>query len=171
MIVVSFWELTRRDSPAEVVLAATTILVEFSIVGMALFKVWKYARRSIELHQNPAYILYSDPRCLSKWGFLYVQFEAPTYFFMFPMLIYTLVKCLVIALGQSNGVVQAIALVVLELAVLVGISTMRPYMDKKTNGLNIAIAAMNFLNVVFLLFFTGIFGVPVRNAFIPLICR
>lgn len=132
-------------------------------MGMALFKVWNYARRSIELHQNPAYILYSDPKCLDKWGFLYVQYKAPMYFFMFPMLAYTLIKCLFIALGQRNGEIQAIALVVLELGVLIGISTLRPYMDKKTNALNIAIAAINFLNVMFLLFFTGIFGVPVSS--------
>jgi hypothetical protein len=157
----SFWEITRRDSSGEVVLAVTLFLWITIVIVTGLVKVWKHARRSIELHQNPAYILYSDSRCLNTWGPLYVQYNATVYYFMFPMFAYTLIKCLFIALGQGNGVLQAIAIMVLELAVLLAVSIMRPYMDKKTNGLHIAIAAVNFTNAILLLFFTGILGVPV----------
>jgi hypothetical protein len=161
MVVLCFWELTKRDSAAEVVLAISTIITMMVILAWAALKVWRIARRSIKMHKNPAYILYSDPKALNKWGFLYVQFKATMYYFIVPILFYVFVKGLFIGLGQGNGTVQAIALVIIEAALLITISVMRPYMDKKTNAFNISIAAVNFFNVLLLLFFTGIFNLPV----------
>jgi hypothetical protein len=161
MVILCFWELTKRDSPAEVVLAISTIVTMLVILGWAALKVWRIAQRSIKMHKNPAYILYSDPKALNKWGFLYVQFKATMYYFIVPCLFYILVKGLFIAFGQGNGTAQAIALVIIEAALLITISIMRPYMDKKTNAFNISIAAVNFFNVLLLLFFTNIFNLPV----------
>ncbi len=161
MCVLCFWELTKRDSAAEVVLAIFTIVTMVSILGWASSKVIRIAKRSITMHKNPAYILYSDPHSLNKWGFLYVQFKASSYFFIVPILGYLLVKGMFIGLGQGNGVVQAIALVLLEAGFLITVCVLRPYMDKKTNAFNISIAAVNFIGAIFLLFFTEVFNQPV----------
>jgi hypothetical protein len=161
MVILCFWELTKRDSPALVVLAISTIVTMMVILGWAALKVWRIAKRSIKMHKNPAYILYSDPKALNKWGFLYVQFKATMYYFIVPILLYTLIKGLFIGFGQGNGTAQAIGLVIVEAALLITISIMRPYMDRKTNAFNISIAAVNFFNVLLLLFFTGIFNIPV----------
>jgi uncharacterized membrane protein len=91
---------------------------------------------------------------------LYIQFKAQMYFFIIPMLLYIFVKSLFIGMAQGSGKTQSVALVVLELGLLIAISTMRPYMDKKTNVFNISIAAVNFTNAILLLFFTGVFGLP-----------
>lgn len=160
MVVLCFWEMTKRDSAAEVVLAISTIVTFLVILTWASIKVWRIARRSIAMHKNPAYILYSDPKALNKWGFLYVQFKATMYYFIFIMLIYILIKGMFIAFAQTAGTVQAVALVIIEAALLITVSILRPYMDKKTNAFNISIASMNFFNVILLLFFTGIFNVP-----------
>jgi hypothetical protein len=161
MVVLCFWELTKRDSAAEVVLAIFTIVMMISILGWATSKVIRLARRSIAMHKNPAYILYSDPVSLNKWGFLYVQFKATAYYFILPVLVYILIKGMFIGLGQGSGTLQAIALVLIEAALLIGLSVLRPYMDKKTNGFNIAIAAVNFLSAIFLLVFSNVFNQPV----------
>ncbi|KAF2093813.1 TRP-domain-containing protein [Rhizodiscina lignyota] len=160
MVVICFWELTVRDSPAEVVLAIATIVVMLSILAWAALKVWRIAQRSIAMHKNPAYILYSDPVALNKWGFLYVQFRATAYYFVVPILLYILVKGMFIGLAQKSGVTQAVSLVIIEAASLIALSVMRPYMDKKTNGFNIAIAAVNFLGAIFLLVFSNVFNQP-----------
>lgn len=160
MVVLCFWELTKRDSAAEVVLAISTIVTMLVILTWASIKVWRIARRSIALHKNPAYILYSDPKALNKWGFLYVQFKATMYYFIFIMLIYILIKGMFIAFAQTASIVQAVALLIIEAALLITISILRPYMDKKTNAFNISIASINFFNVILLLFFTGVFNVP-----------
>ncbi|KAF2719648.1 TRP-domain-containing protein [Polychaeton citri CBS 116435] len=160
MVVLCFWEFTRIDSGAEVVLAVFTVFTMIGILAWASAKVIRLARRSISMHKNPAYILYSDPISLNKWGFLYVQYKATAYFFVVPALIYILLKGMFVGLAQGNGVVQAIALLIIEAIFLIGVCVMRPYMDKKTNAFNISICVVNFLNAIFLLIFTAIFGQP-----------
>jgi hypothetical protein len=160
MMMLSFWELTQRDSAGLVVLAILTCLTMIGILAWASSKVVRIAQRSIAMHKNPAYILYSDPISLNKWGFLYVQFKAAAYWFIIPWLGYLLVKAMFVGFAQSSGKAQAIALVLIELGLLVGVSILRPWMDKKTNGFNIAIAAVNFLSSFFLLMFTEIFKQP-----------
>ncbi|KAF2848374.1 TRP-domain-containing protein [Plenodomus tracheiphilus IPT5] len=160
MMVLSFWELTQRDSAGLVVLAILTMLTIIGVLAWASSKVVRIAQRSITMHKNPAYILYSDPTALNKWGFLYVQFKAAAYWFIIPWLGYLLLKAMFVGLAQDSPKVQAIALLIIELALLVGVSVLRPWMDKKTNGFNIAIAAVNFLSAFFLVMFTEIFGQP-----------
>ena len=163
MVVLCFWELTQNDSGAEMVLAIFTIFTMIGILGWASSKVIRLARRSIAMHKNPAYILYSDPVSLNKWGFLYVQFKATAYFFIVPVLIYILVKGMFIALAQSSGVAQAVALVIIEAVFLIAVSILTPYMDKKTNAFNISICVINFISAIFLLVFTNIFNQPVST--------
>lgn len=160
MVVLCFWELTKRDSSAEVVLAIFTVITMIMILGFAASKVILLAKRSIEMHKNPAYILYADPTALNKWGFLYVQYKATAYYFIVPWLAYVLLKGMFVGLSQNGATLQAVALVIIEAAWLVGCSVMRPFMDKKTNGFNIAIAAINFLSAIFLLVFSNVFNQP-----------
>jgi Transient receptor potential (TRP) ion channel len=163
LVVLCLWELTERDSAAEVVLAICTFVTVLALLFWGSIKVWRIARRSIALHRNPAYGLYSDPKTLHKWGFLYVTFQASMYFFVVPLLCYILIKGALVAFGQSSGTVQAVAFLILETAVLITVSIMKPYMDKKTNALNISIAAVNFFNVILMLFFSNIFNIAVSH--------
>jgi hypothetical protein len=160
MTVLCLWEFTQVDSPAEVVLAIFFFFGMTGTLAWAAMKVIRLAKRSVEMHKNPAYILYSDPAALNKWGFLYVQFRATAYYFILPTLVYILVKGMFIAFGQGNGTVQAIALLLIEAIALIGASVIRPWMDKSTNTFNISICAINFLNTIFLLVFTEIFNQP-----------
>ncbi|TIA38966.1 TRP-domain-containing protein [Aureobasidium pullulans] len=160
MVVLCFWEFTKCDSAAEVVLAVFTVFTMIGILAWASSKVIRLARRSVSMHKNPAYILYSDPVSLNKWGFLYVQFKATAYFFIVPVLGYLLLKGMFVALGQGSGTLQAIAFLIIEAVFFIIVCVLTPYMDKKTNAFNIAICFFNFLNSIFLLFFTGIFSLP-----------
>ncbi|KAL8637470.1 MAG: hypothetical protein Q9228_005265 [Teloschistes exilis] len=160
MTVLCLWELTKRDSAAEVVLALFFFFSMAVSLGWAALKVYRIAQRSVSMHKNPAYILYSDPTALNKWGFLYVQFRATAYYFIMPVLLYILVKGMFIAFGQGSGIAQAVGLVIIEAFFLIGVSILRPWMDKKTNAFNISIAAINFLNAIFLLVFTAVFNQP-----------
>jgi hypothetical protein len=91
---------------------------------------------------------------------LYVQYRATAYYFVVPYLAYILVKGMFIGLSQPAPVVQTVALVILEAAMLVAVCVMRPWMDKKTNIYNISIASVNFLNAIFLLVFSDVFNPP-----------
>lgn len=154
------WELTQRDSAAEVVLAIFFFFGILTLLAYAAFRIISIARRSISLHRNPAYILFSDPHTLNKWGFLYVPYRASGYYFFIAVLAHVLLKSFFIGLSQFNGTVQAVALVLIEAGALIAASVLRPWMDKSTNSFNIAIYAINFINAVFLLIFTDVFGQP-----------
>jgi len=160
LCVLCFWEFTQNDSPAEIVLAVFFLLGMIITLGWAATKVIRIARRSVTMHRNPAYILFSDPQALNKWGFLYVQFRASAYYFIIPVLGYILIKSMFVAFAQGRGNVQAVGFILVEAAALIGASVLRPWMDKKTNAFNIAICAMNFLNSIFLLIFTEVFNQP-----------
>ena len=163
MCILCLWELTVRDSAAEVVLAVFYFVAMTVALFWAAFKVIRMAKRSVSMHKNPAYILYSDPTALNKWGFLYVQYRATAYYFIFPQLAHILLKALFVALGQNSAVAQAVGLLIVEAIWLIAVSILRPWMDKKTNTFNIAIAAVNFLNTIFLLIFTDVFNEPVSS--------
>ncbi|KAF8461925.1 hypothetical protein BDZ91DRAFT_797689 [Kalaharituber pfeilii] len=160
MSILCLWELTVRDSKAAVVLAIFFFLTVVGVLTWAAIKVIQLAQRSVAMHKNPAYILYSDPSALNRWGFLYIQYRATAYYFVVPALLYILIKATFIAFGQSVGTVQAVALLIVEFGYLIGVAKMKPWMDKKTNIFNISIASINTLNSIFLLVFTGIFKEP-----------
>ncbi|KAL1966181.1 hypothetical protein VTN77DRAFT_4733 [Rasamsonia byssochlamydoides] len=160
MVVLCLWELTRRDSVAEAILAAIMFASMTGVLAWAALKVIRLAKRSVMMHKNPAYILYSNPKFLHTWGFLYVQYRASAYYWVFPALIYILVKGAFIGLAQQASVVQAVALVIIELAALIAAAVFRPWMDRKTNTFNIAILVVHFINAIFLLMFTSVFNQP-----------
>jgi len=160
MSILCLWELVERDSAAEVVLALVVFISMVAALAWASYKVIQLAKKSVAMHKNPAYILYSDPECLNKWGFLYVQYRATAYYFMVPVLAHILGKAVFIAFAQKSPIAQAVGLLIVEAVALIGLSILRPYMDKKTNIFNISIAAVNFLNAVFLLVFSDAFNQP-----------
>lgn len=154
------WEFTQHDSSAEIVVAAFILASIIGALVWAAVKIILLMRKSTAMHRNPAYVLYSDATCLNRWGFLYVQYRATAASFVLVMIGYLFVKALFISLGQSVPIVQTVALLVIEGLMLIGVSIVRPWMDKRTNTYNIAIAAVNFLNAFFLLFFSGVFDQP-----------
>ncbi|PCG90373.1 TRP-like family [Penicillium occitanis (nom. inval.)] len=160
MVVLSLWELTRRDSVAEVILAILMLLSMTAILLWAAFNVLRLAKRSVAMHQNPAYILYSNPKFLHTWGFLYVSYRATAYYWVFPTLFYIFIKGAFIGLSQPSPITQTIGLLCIETINLIFSSVFRPWMDKKTNTFNIAICAVHFVNAVFLLMFTSVFDQP-----------
>ncbi|KYK61104.1 calcium- spray protein [Drechmeria coniospora] len=158
--IMCLWEFTQKDSPAEVVLAVFFLLGVTLSLAIGAVKIIRVARRSKKMHGSPAYILYSNPRLLNHLGFLYIQFRASAHYFIAPLLAYTLVKAMFVALSQHNGVVQAVGFIILDAAALIAASVLRPWMDKTTNTFNISICAVSFLNSIFLLVFCNVIGAP-----------
>lgn len=160
MCVLCFWEFYHHDSVAEVILALSIWLVMSGVLGWATFQVIRRARRSQILHRNPAYALYSEPALLSKWGFLYINYRAQVYYLIVPFFAYTVVKGLIIALGQSNPVAQSIVLLFFEAAYLVAIILTQPYKDREANVLRTTVAVINFVNAFFIFIFSNVCNQP-----------
>lgn len=160
MTILSLWEFTQVDSPAEVVLAVIFFFGLTTALTLAAFHVTRVAKESEHTHKTAAYLLFADATVLNKWGFLYVPFRASAYYYVIPSLLYVLIKGAFVGLSQKSGVTQAVALLVIEAIALIGASVVRPWMDKSTNGIHISICAVNFINAICLLIFTDIFNGP-----------
>ncbi|KAL1897983.1 putative flavin carrier protein 3 [Sporothrix stenoceras] len=158
--VFGLYEFTQADSAAEVVDAVVYLVATIAALAYGSYTVIRIASRSIDLHRNPAYILFSDPRTLNKWGPFYVQFRASGYYFAVPVLVHTFLKAVFIGCAQKSGTAQAIGLMVIEAAALIGAIWLRPWMDKSTNSFHITICVVNFINAVILLIFSNVFKQP-----------
>lgn len=160
LLVFSLWEFIERDSPAVIVLAVFFLIGSAGIMIRSALRVYQLGRESLRHYKTPAYLLYSDRKIMNRYGFLYIQFDASHYYFVWPIVGYTFVKACFISFAQSSGKTQGLALFLIELAYLILVAWKRPYMDKSTNVIYIAICSVNFVNALFFLFFSNLFGQP-----------
>ncbi|AAS52326.2 ADR407Cp [Eremothecium gossypii ATCC 10895] len=156
----SIWEFTQADSPALVVDAVVILLVVGGVLFYGASRVILRGRESTRLYKTPAYLLYGDFKFLNRFGFLYVQFKASSYWWLIPLLGYYVLRSLFVAVLQDFGKAQVVVVFAVELVYFVALCIVRPYLDKRTNSFNIAIHFINLLNAFFFLFFSNIFRQP-----------
>lgn len=154
------WELTTRDSTGTVVVAVFLLVLACLLLLQAAVRVFLLGRRSVGQFKNPAYLLFGDGKFLNRFGFLYVQFRADCYWFVLVSLVYIFLKSLFVAVLQQHGKPQSVIVWAIELIYLVLVCWIRPFMDKRTNAFNITIAVINFINALFFMFFSMVFGQP-----------
>ncbi|KAF5859944.1 hypothetical protein ETB97_002204 [Aspergillus alliaceus] len=151
--ILCLWEFTTHDSVAEVILAVVMLLSMTATLVMAAARIILKARRSVEIYKSPAFMLQNDTVFMNKWGFLYAHHHPQAYYFVALMVVYIFVKGVFVGLCQVSSAAQIAALFVIELLMLVAVCVIRPWMDKKTNIMNITIASINTLNILLLLIF------------------
>ncbi|KAL2861182.1 transient receptor potential ion channel family protein [Aspergillus lucknowensis] len=154
------WEFTQHDSPAELVVAAVSFLSVAGALVWAAIRILLSRRHAATMQRHPGYTLFSDTSLLHKYGSLYVQYNAKSSYFAAVTLGYVFIKSLFIAFAQPSPTTQAVAFVVIDATMLVAVSILRPWTDRKTNAFNITLAAVNFLFSIFVLFFSGVFDQP-----------
>ncbi|KAL6938219.1 Flavin carrier protein 2 [Hanseniaspora osmophila] len=154
------WEFTQQDSVACMVDSAVILLIILCLMVYGTTRVVIKGLQSSKIYKNPAYLLYGDSEFLNKYGFLYVQFKATAYWWLVPLISYSLLRSLFVAALQTKGKAQSLIVFIIELFYFVGLCVFRPYMDKRTNIFNISIHLINLLNSIFFLFFSNLFGQP-----------
>ncbi|KAJ0421174.1 hypothetical protein BJY00DRAFT_112392 [Aspergillus carlsbadensis] len=152
------WELTQRDSAAEIVLAILTFLFVVGALLWAAVRVLLIRSRALGLGRQPGPALFSDPAILHKYGFLFVHYNRNASYFSAVLLGSIFLKALFISFAQSSPKAQAIAFLIFDLAMLIAVCILRPYLDKKTNAVGITVASITFLHSLFALFFSNIFN-------------
>lgn len=158
--VLCIWELTARDSAGAVVVAVFLLVITLVLLIQAATRVFLMGRNSVRNFKNPAYLLFGDVKFLNKFGFLYVQYRADCFWFIWVSLFYIFIKSLLVAVLQHHGKPQSVIIWVIELIHLVVVCWIRPFMDKRTNAFNITISVINFINALFFMFFSSVFGQP-----------
>lgn len=156
----AIWEFTQIDSPAVVVVAVVMLIVVTGVLGYGAVRILIKGKESMRLYKNPAYLLFGDASFLNRFGFLYTQFKADKFWWLVPLLSYSFLRSLFVAVLQNYGKAQAMVIFVIELFYFVALCWIRPYMDKRTNIFNIAIHLVNLINALFFLFFSNLFKQP-----------
>lgn len=158
LTILSFWEFTQRDSPAVIVIACLFIILSVGLMIWAAYRTTYFARKSIELHNNPAALLYGDEYVLSKYGFFYTMFNAKHYWWNIVILSYISLKSLFIGFAQASGKAQALAIFIFDLFYFVAVIYFQPYLDRPTNILNIFISTVTLVNSFLFMFFSDLFN-------------
>lgn len=156
----AIWEFTQIDSPAVVVAAVVLLVVVTGVLCYGALRILIKGRESLRLYKNPAYLLFGDASFLNRFGFLYTQFKADTFWWLVPLLMYSFLRSLFVAVLQNYGKAQAMVVFVIELIYFIALCWIRPYLDKRTNIFNIAIHLVNLINALFFLFFSNLFKQP-----------
>ncbi|KAL6948308.1 hypothetical protein ACO0OE_002338 [Hanseniaspora uvarum] len=160
LILMCIWEFTQNNSTAVLIDAIIIFILTLGLLVYATIKVVLKGREGIQFYQNPAYFLFGDLKFLNKFGFLYIQFKASCYWWLVPFLCYIFLKSLFVACLQSNGKVQSIVVWAIESFYFFSLCYFKPYLDKRTNAFNISIHLVNWLNSLFFVFFSTVFGQP-----------
>lgn len=158
------WEFTTRESVATVVIACVMFAILLISLSVAATKVITLGYKSKAMFNNPASILYGNPEVFQRWGFLYYQYNSSAYYFLILDLAYNFSKSAVISLGQKNGKAQSIVFFIIEIIYFIILCVVRPYMNKRTNGYNIAISVFSIVNAILYMFFSQLFGEKVAVA-------
>lgn len=156
IMVFSMWEWTHVDSPAVVVVSVFMLIVCLALLAVNAVKVFFIARRSQQELGTPAYLLYSNPKTLQKYGYLYTMFDARYYWFGAVYVAYNIVKALFIAFSQKSGKTQALALFIIELAMCIAVGVLKPFLSKAVNGIQITAHVVITINACFFLFFSNL---------------
>ncbi|KAI5962458.1 FLC2 [Candida pseudojiufengensis] len=154
------WELTVRDSAGTVVVAVFLLVLSVVLLYQGAIRVFLKGKKSVKQFKNPAYLIFGDGKFLNRFGFLYVQFRADCYWFILVSLFYIFIKSLLVAVLQKHGKPQSVIIWAIELIYLIILCWIRPFMDKRTNAFNITISVINFINALFFMFFSAVFGQP-----------
>ncbi|EDO15751.1 hypothetical protein Kpol_1049p9, partial [Vanderwaltozyma polyspora DSM 70294] len=154
------WEFTQIDSPAVIVDAIVIFALCLGLMAYGTLRVILKGRESTRMYKTPAYLLYGDMKFLNRYGFLYSQFHADKYWWLMPLLAYSFLRSLFVAVLQHNGKAQALIVFIIEVLYFGCLCWIRPYLDKRTNIFNIFIHLVTLINSLIFLFFSNLFGQP-----------
>lgn len=146
------WEITQRDSIAEVLLAIVMLLTMTITLGSGLYKVIRPPTRGD--------LTFGLSSSSNEWEILSAQYKPAAHCFAAIGIAYIFLRCAFIGLSQAAPVVQTLALLILQTATLIAVCIYRPWPDRRANILNISITVLSSLNAILLLFFVDILNQP-----------
>lgn len=160
LMIFCMWEWVQQDSAAVITVSVFIFVLTLGILIFNLVRVTLIALKSAREFGTPAYLLYSHPPTLEKYGFLYSMFHSDYFYWMHIVFVYQFVKACFIAFSQESGMTQALAIFLIELAMLVAICVLKPFLSYAANAINITVQVVMTLNACFFLFFSNLMTQP-----------
>ncbi|TPX08891.1 uncharacterized protein E0L32_009595 [Thyridium curvatum] len=152
------FQFTHGDSWAAKTLAGITLGIFTAILVFFSFKIW-YTARKLKLREGDASGLYEDKSIWVKYSLFYESYRKNYWWIFVPTIVYMFAKGVALAVGDGHGMVQTIALLIIEGLMFVMLLWSRPYERKSGNVINIVIQVVRVLSVVCILVFVEEFGI------------
>lgn len=152
------FQFTRGDSWAAKVLAGVTLGLFTGVLVFFCWKIWATARKLKDTEGDTSG-LYEDKSIWVKYSLFYESYRKDYWWIFVPTIVYMFVKGLVLAITDGRGMVQTIAMMVVEGVMLILLIWSRPYERKAGNVINIIIQTVRVLSVVCILVFVEEFGI------------
>lgn len=120
----AFYQWTLKDSWLSIFLS---VILFLAVVGYILYSIVLVHR--LALRATPSE-LYAQPDFLASYGPLYAIYRLERFYATTPFILAIFMKALFIAFSQTNGVVQVVAILVVECMVLASLLVLRPHKSK-----------------------------------------
>lgn len=120
----ALYQWTLKDSWLSIFLS---VILFLAVVGYILYSIILVHR--LALHSTPSE-LYMQPDLLASCGPLYAIYRSERFYATTPLILAIFVKALFIAFSQANGVVQVVAILVVECMVLASLLALRPHKSR-----------------------------------------
>ncbi|KAG0707312.1 hypothetical protein DFH29DRAFT_23300 [Suillus ampliporus] len=135
----ALYQWTLKDSWLSILLSVILLL---AVVGYLLYPIFITYR--LALRSTP-YALYTQPDVLASHGPLYALYRSERFYATTPLILAIFVKALFIAFSQANGIVQVVAILVVECLVLAYLLALRPH---KSRGADVLATYLAITRVV-----------------------
>ncbi|KAG2036124.1 hypothetical protein BDR03DRAFT_1000692 [Suillus americanus] len=119
-----FYQWTLKDSWLSILLS---VILFLAVVGYILHSIVRVHR--LALRSTPSE-LYTQPDLLASHGPLYAIYRSERFYATTPLILAIFVKALFIAFSHANGVVQVVAILVVECLVLASLLFLRPHQSR-----------------------------------------
>lgn len=120
----ALYQWTLKDSWLSIFLS---VILFLAVVGYILHSIVRIHR--LALRSTPSE-LYTQPDLIASHGPLYAIYRSERFYATTPLLLAILVKALFIAFSHANGVVQIVAILVIECMVLASLLALRPHRSR-----------------------------------------
>lgn len=135
----AMYQWTLNDSWLSILFSVISLL---AVVGYLLYSAIRPVRIA---NADTPYVLYSQPGYRIAYGPLFVLYRPERYYAYVPLLIATLVKAIFTAFAHTNGEVQIIAILIIEIALLATHLISRPHRTRGAKVLETYLAITRVL--------------------------
>ncbi|KIK46899.1 hypothetical protein CY34DRAFT_799890 [Suillus luteus UH-Slu-Lm8-n1] len=120
----ALYQWTLKDSWLSIFLSVILFLAVVGYILYSIVLVHRLARRSTPFE------LWARPDFLASHGPLYAIYRSERFYSTTPLIMAIFVKALFIAFSQANGIVQVVAILVVECMVLASLLVLRPHKSR-----------------------------------------
>lgn len=128
MTIFALYQWTLKDSWLSILLS---VILFLAVVGYILYSIVLVHR--LAFRPTPSELC-TQPDFLASHGPLYAMYRLERFYATTPLVLAIFVKALFIAFSQANGIVQVVAILVVECMVLASLLALRPH---KTRGADV----------------------------------